>query len=137
MSEEESAWLTEQGLRETVANALLALATVSMGDYATRLRSKLDERNPLGALYAGINEMIQSLEAEQRQSLEYQRELEEKIATIDQQRAAIRELSTPIMEVWNGVLCLPVVGVVDTVRSAEMTSAVSCRSLRPRTRTRR
>ena len=119
-----SATLGEQALRETVADALLALANVSMGDYATRLHTNLAEDNPLALLYSGINEMIQSLEAGQRQNAAYQRELEEKIATIEQQRAAIRELSTPIMEVWNGVLCLPIVGVVDTVRSAEMTSAL-------------
>ncbi len=37
------------------------------------------------------------------------------------QQAAIRDLSTPIIEVWGGVLCLPVVGIVDSQRSAEMT----------------
>jgi rsbT co-antagonist protein RsbR len=37
------------------------------------------------------------------------------------QRNAIRELSTPIMEVWEGVLCLPVVGELDGQRSDEMT----------------
>ena len=40
------------------------------------------------------------------------------------QQAAIRELSTPIIEVWAGVLCLPVVGVVDSQRSAEMTETL-------------
>ncbi|HBL26236.1 MAG TPA: sigma-b regulator rsbr [Acidobacteria bacterium] len=49
------------------------------------------------------------------------RELEAKLETIELQQAALRELSTPIIEVWNGVLCLPVVGVVDSHRSAEMT----------------
>ena len=44
--------------------------------------------------------------------------------TIEKQRAAIRELSTPIMEVWDGVLCLPVVGVMDTMRSVEMTNSL-------------
>lgn len=49
------------------------------------------------------------------------RELEAKLETIERQQAAIRELSTPIIEVWAGVLCLPVVGIVDSQRSAEMT----------------
>ena len=40
------------------------------------------------------------------------------------QQAAIRELSTPIIEVWAGVLCLPVVGIVDSQRSAEMTETL-------------
>lgn len=52
------------------------------------------------------------------------RELEAKLETIEMQQAAIRELSTPIIEVWGGVLCLPVVGVVDSQRSAEMTETL-------------
>jgi rsbT co-antagonist protein RsbR len=52
------------------------------------------------------------------------RELEGKLETIEMQQAAIRELSTPIIEVWASVLCLPVVGVVDSQRSAEMTETL-------------
>lgn len=51
-------------------------------------------------------------------------DLEAKLETIEMQQAAIRELSTPIIEVWTGVLCLPVVGVVDSQRSAEMTETL-------------
>jgi rsbT co-antagonist protein RsbR len=52
------------------------------------------------------------------------RDLEAKLETIERQQAAIRELSTPIIEVWAGVLCLPVVGIVDSQRSAEMTETL-------------
>jgi rsbT co-antagonist protein RsbR len=52
------------------------------------------------------------------------RELAARLETIDMQQAAIRDLSTPIIEVWAGVLCLPVVGIVDSQRSAEMTEAL-------------
>jgi rsbT co-antagonist protein RsbR len=44
----------------------------------------------------------------------------EKIALIERQANAIRELSTPILEVQEGVLCLPIIGVVDSARAAEM-----------------
>jgi rsbT co-antagonist protein RsbR len=107
-----------------VADILMALSDVGAGDYATRLRSELPDEHPLTTLYVGINEMIASLEAEQQRGAAYRKELEEKLATIELQRAAIRELSTPIMEVWEGVLCLPVVGVLDSVRSAEMTETL-------------
>ncbi|MDF1661138.1 MAG: PAS domain S-box protein [Planctomycetota bacterium] len=53
--------------------------------------------------------------------VEGERELKEKYALIAAQREAISRLSTPIMQVWDGVLCLPVVGLIDTARSAEMT----------------
>lgn len=109
---------------ERIADILLVLSDVGNGDYSTRLATSLPVDHPLGALYAGINEMIVSLAAEQERSSAYRRELEEKLSMIEAQRAAIKELSTPIIEVWDGVLCLPVVGVLDSVRSAEMTEAL-------------
>ena len=48
------------------------------------------------------------------------RELEEKLKTIEQQSAAISELSTPVIEIWDDILVLPIVGVVDTHRSLEI-----------------
>ncbi len=44
----------------------------------------------------------------------------EKLALIERQANAIRELSTPILEVHEGVLCLPIIGVVDSGRAADM-----------------
>lgn len=37
-----------------------------------------------------------------------------------QREMTIRELSTPVMEIWDDVLVLPVVGIVDTRRSMEI-----------------
>jgi rsbT co-antagonist protein RsbR len=111
-------------IRDRLADILLVVSDVSNGDYATRLRSDLPDSHPLSTLYEGINSMVESLGREQERGAQYRRELEEKLATIEIQRAAIRELSTPIIEIWEGVLCLPVVGVLDSVRSAEMTEAL-------------
>lgn len=109
---------------DKVADILMALSDVGAGDYSIRLPNDLGPDHPLGALYVGINEMIESLQREEQRSAEYRQELEEKLTTIEQQRLAIRELSTPIMEVWRGVLCLPVIGVMDSARSAEMTQTL-------------
>lgn len=48
------------------------------------------------------------------------RELEEKVALVDRQHKAIMQLSSPIIQVWDGVLTLPVVGVVDSARTAQI-----------------
>lgn len=48
------------------------------------------------------------------------RELERKIAVIEAQAQAISELSTPIMEIWDDVLVLPIIGIIDTRRSVEI-----------------
>jgi rsbT co-antagonist protein RsbR len=116
--------MADEQLLDSVADALLALTNVGLGDYDTRLKVDPDDRGALASLFSGINEMIASLGAEQEKSRAYQRELEEKLDTIEKQRAAIRDLSTPILEVWDGVLCLPVVGVMDTARSTEMTASL-------------
>jgi rsbT co-antagonist protein RsbR len=42
-------------------------------------------------------------------------------AEMEQQRRTISELTTPVIQVWEGVLALPIVGGVDTVRAQEMT----------------
>ncbi|MFZ6182173.1 STAS domain-containing protein [Nannocystis pusilla] len=47
-------------------------------------------------------------------------ELESKLRLIESQQEVIRELSTPIIEVWDGVITLPIVGLVDSVRTAEI-----------------
>lgn len=114
----------EDRILERVADALLVLSNVGFGDYTNRLDIEPGDEGPLASLFAGINEMITALSAEEERSRAYQRELEEKLATIEQQRLAIQELSTPIMQVWEGVLCVPVVGLMDTARSTEMTGAL-------------
>lgn len=47
-------------------------------------------------------------------------EIEAKLAMIEAQQQVIRSLSTPIIEVWDRVLTLPMVGVVDSVRTSEV-----------------
>jgi anti-anti-sigma factor len=58
------------------------------------------------------------------ESVRVEQELVEKIRIIEAQRDAIRSLSTPIIEVWEGVLTLPIVGVLDNARAAEITQAL-------------
>ena len=58
------------------------------------------------ARIAAQGELITALEAAQR--------------AIVEQRRTIEELSTPIIQVWEGVLALPVIGAVDESRATEM-----------------
>jgi rsbT co-antagonist protein RsbR len=47
-------------------------------------------------------------------------ELREKLELIERQSATIRALATPIIQIWDDVLCLPVIGTVDSARTADM-----------------
>ena len=111
-------------MRERVVDALIALSEVGFGNYSVELKLDFKRRDPLNGIFASLNELIAAFGAEQEQSRAFRRELEDKLLIVEKQRAAIRELSTPIIELWEGVLCLPVVGIMDTARSTEMTNSL-------------
>jgi rsbT co-antagonist protein RsbR len=46
---------------------------------------------------------------------------------IAQQRKTISELETPVIQVWDGILALPIVGSIDTARAQEMNEALLTR----------
>ncbi|HUQ02103.1 MAG TPA: STAS domain-containing protein [Kofleriaceae bacterium] len=116
--------MDESLVRERIADILMMLSSISAGARSERMTSDLDGDDPFAVLYEGINEMVETLIDGQQRLESYQHELELRLLTIEQQRSAIKELSTPVIEVWDRVLCLPVVGVLDTARSAEMTEAL-------------
>ena len=45
-------------------------------------------------------------------------------ALIEEQRRTISELQTPVLQVWDRILALPIVGSLDTNRAQEMTEAL-------------
>ena len=48
----------------------------------------------------------------------------EQQSRIDEQRRTISELQTPVIQVWDRVLAVPIVGGVDTARALDMTEAL-------------
>jgi len=46
---------------------------------------------------------------------------------IEEQRRTINELQTPVLQVWDGVLALPIIGSLDTARAQDMTEALLAR----------
>jgi rsbT co-antagonist protein RsbR len=48
------------------------------------------------------------------------RQLALKTKVIEEQIATIRDLASPIIKVWDEVLCLPIIGAVDAARASEM-----------------
>jgi rsbT co-antagonist protein RsbR len=67
---------------------------------------------------------IEQLEQQRRRIQLQERELATTARTIERQTAAIRELSTPILEIWDDVLVLPIVGAIDTDRSEAIMSGL-------------
>jgi rsbT co-antagonist protein RsbR len=106
----------EASIADRIASVIAVLSEVTLSTFDSRL-PELSDRDPFDPLYRAVNTMVETMAT-------FQRDLSEKLATIEHQRAAIRELSTPVIEVWRGVLCLPVVGIMDTSRSADMTESL-------------
>lgn len=114
----------EREIRELTVEGLLTLSQAHREGWTNTPTLALRGPTPLKVFFAWYNELAVSLTAEKEQGLVFRSSLEEKLATVEQQRAAIRDLSTPIIELWNGVLCLPIVGVIDTSRSVDVTTAL-------------
>jgi rsbT co-antagonist protein RsbR len=107
-----------------IEDVLTLLKNVAGGDLTGRLTPQYPETHPAGALALSMNAMIDALAAARNKAEAHHRELSERIAMVETQRSAIRELSTPIIEIWDRVLCLPIVGMLDSSRAAEMTTGL-------------
>jgi rsbT co-antagonist protein RsbR len=46
------------------------------------------------------------------------------VDNMEDQRKTISELQTPVIQVWEGILALPIVGTVDSARAQQMTEAL-------------
>lgn len=63
-----------------------------------------------------------------------ERDLREKLAVIGRQNETIRSLATPIINVWDEVLVLPVIGTVDSRRTADMMDTLLAAIVREKAR---
>lgn len=117
---------------EAIENALAAAAA---GAFDERIEMDLEgELDALSAVEHGFNLMLEDVGAlrakdternhQLQQMLELTqaqtRELEDALETIRNQQRSIAELSTPILQLWDDVLAMPVIGTVDTRRSIDI-----------------
>lgn len=77
----------------------------------TCVRMHDDQGKTLGVAVTGVN---------LTESLERERVLQESLDLIKAQRDELRALSTPILEIWDDVIALPIIGTVDETRAANM-----------------
>jgi len=114
----------ESELLEAISEVLGVLKAVSGGDLSPRLTFDYPDTHPVGALAESVNSMIEALADARSTAGQRFGELNRRIDEIERQREAIRTLAVPVIEVWKGVLCVPVVGVLDTMQASEVTSTL-------------
>lgn len=106
-------------VRASTTTVQTQLDDLIVSDKATRA----DVDAALGRLKQEIEERKQAEEALKREIQEReaaQESLLEKLEIIRAQEEAIRSLSTPILQLWEGIVVLPVIGLVDSMRAAQM-----------------
>ena len=100
-----------------------ALARAAAGDFNHEISiSPAQEPDYLSSIEYGLNLMLRDIAALHEEQLEKHRKLEKALELVRSQRAAIDELSTPVLQLWEGVLAMPIIGTVDTRRSVSITS---------------
>lgn len=113
-----------------VASVLDVLSMIAVGELdMEEIDSKLvrhddsfgEVETMLRTLAADLGEVLRANDHYTQQIEATARDLQAKLDTIERQQLAIADLSTPVLEIWNDILALPIVGIVDTQRSVEMT----------------
>jgi rsbT co-antagonist protein RsbR len=113
------------GYTDAIRQMLVVLAGASSGDLSQRIPvPDGPPETPEASLAVGINTVIAAWRDAEIRARRAKRELENKLGTIETQAAAIRELSNPIMEIWDDTLLLPIVGGMDARRSEELLASL-------------
>jgi rsbT co-antagonist protein RsbR len=114
----------ESELLEAISEVLAVLKAVSDGDLSPRLAFEYPDTHPVGALAESVNAMIEALGDARGTAGQRLGELNKRIDEIERQREAIRTLAVPVIEVWKGVLCVPIVGVLDSMQASDVTTTL-------------
>lgn len=119
---------------------VVALASVGEYDAALAHCGELRE-DSFGMLEEGVRVFVSELQQGQAARdeataalLQAQEDIDAKLALIEAQRVEIRALSTPILDVWDDVLAVPLVGNLDHARTLEITEKLLQRVVETRAR---
>lgn len=120
-------------LEDRIERLLLTLGRVTSPDFDGRVTIAA-EVDAFQAVEAAVGGLVQDFLETRKRNTEQIQEIEAKNREIaERQSMAMRELSTPIISVWDGILTLPVIGAVDTERSADMMDTLLARVVQDQT----
>jgi rsbT co-antagonist protein RsbR len=110
-----------------VERVLQVIVAAVNGDYDARV--PLEEHDDLFLeVETGVNFLLDELVERREQNRDQRDALATSAGQLaDQQSALVAALSTPIIEVWPGVLALPLIGRVDDARAATITATLLAR----------
>jgi rsbT co-antagonist protein RsbR len=113
---------------ERLARLQQAVTLAAEGSFLEALKLlAASEQDELGEVERTVRSFIKDYKLAIEQSAlsveefaESRRELERKIEMIEEQQAAIQKLSAPIIDVWEGIVTVPLTGDLDSARMYEL-----------------
>jgi rsbT co-antagonist protein RsbR len=129
-------FLLQRNIVRPIAHLSAALGLVAKGDLSGSVA--VTSADEIGALQRGFNHMLGNLDEQRDQLTEHKdmlqaralhleqtlAELHQSMSERDQLSDAIRELSSPAIPVLDGVLVMPLIGVIDSARASLLTTAL-------------
>lgn len=108
----------EQYIENKVDTMVDKLTKVAAGDFSVRF--EVEEEDPFSEAAEAFNIMLEDVEYMNKELERKNEKLEEKLDVIENQKEAMQELATPTVQLWEGVLTLPIIGVLDSQRTQQM-----------------
>jgi DNA-binding LacI/PurR family transcriptional regulator/anti-anti-sigma regulatory factor len=111
--------LFEVGPREGVVYETLSSQLSSALQGALLLQAREEAEASLEKAYAEVEQQVRERTAELKREQEESARLQQEV--IEAQQRTLRELSTPIIPVLEGVIVMPLIGSIDTTRARDVT----------------
>jgi rsbT co-antagonist protein RsbR len=109
----------EAYMKRRLGTIFQAVNSFSEGNFDVDLPVE-DSDDELDLISIGLNIMKAEFKKLEDMYVTELQQTKEKLAIIEQQKETISSLSTPIIQVWDGILSLPVIGIVDSKRATDM-----------------
>jgi sigma-B regulation protein RsbU (phosphoserine phosphatase) len=120
--ENQFGFIVLEGLQEGSFYGILARQISGALQDSLLLKAREEAERALEQAYVEVERRVQERTAELEQQQEENLRLQQEV--IEAQRRAIQELSTPIIPVLEGVIVMPLIGSVDTMRARDVTRSL-------------
>jgi rsbT co-antagonist protein RsbR len=107
-------------VKERLKSLLNVVQSVSSGDFSVSVKIPETE-DEFTALSIGLERMINDMIEANRVSEERMAKLQTVVEEKERLLKTVRELSSPVIQVWENVLVMPLVGAIDSARATRIT----------------
>ena len=107
-------------VKERLKSLLNVVQSVSSGDFSVSVKIS-EKEDEFTALSIGLERMINDMIEANRVSEERMAKLQTVVEEKERLFKTVRELSSPVIQVWENVLVMPLVGAIDSARAARIT----------------